>query len=245
MCAVGGEAARGWSPQGDESPRTREQRKEGGHHGEGLRHDCSTRGLHVTPRVTSPKQKRGSRGSSVNVVGSGAVLVQSRETVFCTAFPLKLKKQAGSKELHLATREAVAWLAWESLCANAFNNVLLVIKQGMDEASNLEEELEQELLLEPEEKQLSLSTPRQRLEEARAMADGSYDVVTTGGEGDSVATKNANGGDEEEQQSSAHLLQVRCVSNMENSDGTSMDTRDSHHVYVLLQYGLGNAHWWL
>lgn len=88
----------------------------------------------------------------------------------------------------------------------------------MDEDSNLEEELEQELLLEPEEK-LPLSTPRQRLEEARAMADGSYDVVASGGEGYSGASKSANGGDEEEQQSSMHLLQVRCVSKKNSETG--------------------------
>ena len=82
----------------------------------------------------------------------------------------------------------------------------------MDEASTLEEELEQELLLEPDEKLLPLSTPRQRLEEARAMADGSYGVEPSGEEDYSWASKSADGGDEEEQQHSIHLLQVRCVS---------------------------------
>jgi len=81
----------------------------------------------------------------------------------------------------------------------------------MDEDSNLEEELEQALLLEPDENLLSLSTPRQRLEEARAMANGSYDVEANGGEGYSGASKSESGSCEEEQRNSTHLLQVRCV----------------------------------
>lgn len=77
----------------------------------------------------------------------------------------------------------------------------------MENASTLEEEFEQDLLLEPEEP--PASTPRQRLEDAKAMADGNCDVALGGG-GEVLAPESV-GGDGEGADTSMHLLQVRCV----------------------------------
>lgn len=88
----------------------------------------------------------------------------------------------------------------------------------MDDASALEWELEQELLLESEQQQLpAVSTPRQRLEDARAMADGNCGVAP----GAAGEEREENGcisycssgsslpPEEGEQDMSTHLLQVR------------------------------------
>lgn len=83
----------------------------------------------------------------------------------------------------------------------------------MEDTSALELELEQELLLESEQEQVS--TPRQRLENARAM-----DVAALGAAGgeraadDCISYSHSDGGksrqpEEEEQDTSTHLLQVR------------------------------------
>lgn len=78
----------------------------------------------------------------------------------------------------------------------------------MDDASSLEEEFEQDLLLEPPEPPLA-STPRQRLEDARAMADGNCDV-TLGGDG-GFPVPGIDDGDGEEPDTSTHLLQVGYI----------------------------------
>lgn len=79
----------------------------------------------------------------------------------------------------------------------------------MDDASSLEDEFEQDLLLEPEEPPPA-STPRQRLEDARAMADGNDDV-SFWSEGGFAVPENLDGGGEEPD-TSMHLLQVRSLS---------------------------------
>lgn len=79
----------------------------------------------------------------------------------------------------------------------------------MDDAASLEEEFEQELLLEPDGSPPA-STPRQRLEDARAMADGNCDVAWR--EGGHVVVTESVDGDEQGPDTSMHLLQVRCVS---------------------------------
>ena len=79
----------------------------------------------------------------------------------------------------------------------------------MNDNSSLEEEFEQDLLLEPDEPPPA-STPRQRLEDARAMAEGNCDV-SLGGEGDLAVPESVDRG-AEEPDTSMHLLQVRCLS---------------------------------
>lgn len=89
----------------------------------------------------------------------------------------------------------------------------------MEDASALERELEQELLLESEQEE-QVSTPRQRLEDARAMDDSNCGSVSA-----LVAVGKERGTDgyisypsvgelstpeEEEEDTSSHLLQVRC-----------------------------------
>lgn len=92
----------------------------------------------------------------------------------------------------------------------------------MENASTLELELEQELLLESEQEQVS--TPRQRLEDARAM-DVSHccgSVAALGAAGgeraadDCISYIHSDGGESlqpegEEQDTSTHLLQVRLL----------------------------------
>lgn len=79
----------------------------------------------------------------------------------------------------------------------------------MDETSGLEEEFEQDLLLETEELPPA-STPRQRLEDARAMADGNCDVAF--GRGGLFPLPESEDGEGKGEDTSMHLLQVGCVS---------------------------------
>lgn len=78
----------------------------------------------------------------------------------------------------------------------------------MDDASSLEEEFENDLLQGPDEPNPA-SNARQRLEDARAMADGNGDVAR--GERGEFLVPESVGCDGEGPDTSTHLLQVRCV----------------------------------